>query len=525
MKKTISISIASTLFYVEEDAYARLESYLAAIRIQFSDNLDGAEILADIEGRIAEKFSEANSKIVTLADVELVIKSMGEANELGSEETTTSRLRGAKKLYRDGDSKVIAGISGGLAHYFGIDASIVRIFFVLTLFFGGIGIIAYVLLWIVIPEATTPSQKLEMRGEPVTIAMMSSMIKDRINTLGTTEKAGRIAQLFNKLFKGIGIIFASIIPLIRIIAGTLLTFIGFVASLGITVGAGILLFNSSVIASWTGAMIHGPLAWILGIAIYIASIIPLLVVFFGGLTLLRKKNMLLRISSIPLLALWFLSLVAGGVAVSKVAINNASREETIRENIVLPLDIAEPFTAIDARDAVHAVIVPAKETSVAIEGTTQQINNTLVEVVDGVLVINRKERLPVCFFCFEGKPRVTITVATPLIERITASDASSVEGTGISAPALSIKASDASHVELTGTVGTLTIELSDASSYRGEGLSATDAVIFARDASSARVLVTKTLAATAQDASSIRYTGTPIVTKHTSDASSVTAEH
>ena len=58
-----------------------------------------------------------------------------------------------KKLNRSVKDKVIGGVAGGLAEYFEIDPVIVRVLFVVSLFFGGAGFIAYIIMWIIIPEA------------------------------------------------------------------------------------------------------------------------------------------------------------------------------------------------------------------------------------------------------------------------------------------------------------------------------------------------------------------------------------
>lgn len=57
-----------------------------------------------------------------------------------------------KKLYRSNSDKMIGGVAGGIAEYFEVDPTIIRILFVLALFFGGGGLIAYVILWIIVPE-------------------------------------------------------------------------------------------------------------------------------------------------------------------------------------------------------------------------------------------------------------------------------------------------------------------------------------------------------------------------------------
>ena len=56
-----------------------------------------------------------------------------------------------KKLYRSRKDTKIAGVCGGIAEYFNVDSNIIRLLAVLTIFFGGGGIIAYIIAWIIIP--------------------------------------------------------------------------------------------------------------------------------------------------------------------------------------------------------------------------------------------------------------------------------------------------------------------------------------------------------------------------------------
>ena len=57
------------------------------------------------------------------------------------------------KLYRSVRDRMIAGVCGGLAEYFNIDSTIVRIIFLLLIFGEGAGLIAYIFAWVVIPES------------------------------------------------------------------------------------------------------------------------------------------------------------------------------------------------------------------------------------------------------------------------------------------------------------------------------------------------------------------------------------
>ena len=86
-----------------------------------------------------------------------------------------------KKMFRDPEHKVIGGVSGGIAAYFGIDIVAVRLLFIVFTIFFGIGFIVYIVLWIALPEAKSLTDRMEMQGEPVTLSNIESNIKKNLN--------------------------------------------------------------------------------------------------------------------------------------------------------------------------------------------------------------------------------------------------------------------------------------------------------------------------------------------------------
>jgi phage shock protein PspC (stress-responsive transcriptional regulator) len=205
MKKTISINIGGVIFHIEEDGYEKLKGYLSSIQKYFSSFEDSTEILADIEGRVAERFlnkQKTDSKqVISLADVEELIAAMGtvadfeaieQSEDLISEPLTSAvpksvtehqydaaysapapepaKTTGPRKLYRDLRRKLIGGVAAGLAHYFTIDPLWVRLIFLMMVvgflplqgvmnlnledFFGplaGLSVIIYIAMWIAFP--------------------------------------------------------------------------------------------------------------------------------------------------------------------------------------------------------------------------------------------------------------------------------------------------------------------------------------------------------------------------------------
>ena len=191
MKKTVSINLNGLVFYIDEDAYTRLRSYLDKLEAWFRNKDGAAEIIIDIENRIAELFEEKVQPgvgVVTLPMVEEVIKIMGEPEEFEDPDsgfenestgTTGTYYKAPKRLYRDIDDRVFGGVCSGIAAYFNIDVVLVRVIFGILPFVSvGVIIPVYIVLWIAVPPAVTTAQKLQMRGEPINISNIEKTIKD-----------------------------------------------------------------------------------------------------------------------------------------------------------------------------------------------------------------------------------------------------------------------------------------------------------------------------------------------------------
>lgn len=192
MKKTFTINISGIIFHIDDDAYDKLNRYLEAIKRHFTSTEGKDEIISDIENRVAEILQEKvhdNKQVVTLEDVNDIISIMGEPYEISDEETEPPvddsyyTRKSIKRLYRDPDSKMIGGVCSGMGAYFNIDPIWFRLIFIITAFIGLSGIIVYLVLWLVIPEARTTAEKLEMRGEKVNVANIEKSIKDEIEHL------------------------------------------------------------------------------------------------------------------------------------------------------------------------------------------------------------------------------------------------------------------------------------------------------------------------------------------------------
>lgn len=181
MKRVMNACIGGRSFTLNDDAYNRLDAYLRHFREKLTvPDAQKAEVMDEIEGRISDLFFQEvgdSSRVVTLQMVEKVVSTLGMPD--GSAETGYAYSSAfpedkvPRKLYRDMDNKGVAGVCAGLAHYFEIDVTIIRIIMLVALIMGTSGFWIYVVLWIAVPKAETPAQKCEMRGIPATAENMA----------------------------------------------------------------------------------------------------------------------------------------------------------------------------------------------------------------------------------------------------------------------------------------------------------------------------------------------------------------
>ncbi|MBQ5902719.1 MAG: PspC domain-containing protein [Alistipes sp.] len=161
MKETVNVNIGSVAFTLDDDAYRTLKHYLKRIenRLPATDK----ETLDDIEHRVAELLSEklySPQQVVTLAEVESAMQQIGDPDTFGKareadpemEQEQEQAQPSVKRLYRPRVNRSIAGVCSGIADYFNLDVTLIRLVTFLMIFLGSLSIWIYVILWIVIPE-------------------------------------------------------------------------------------------------------------------------------------------------------------------------------------------------------------------------------------------------------------------------------------------------------------------------------------------------------------------------------------
>ncbi|RZM14921.1 MAG: PspC domain-containing protein, partial [Pedobacter sp.] len=233
MKKTLNINIGNSIIHIEEDAYEILTAYLNEVKSHFSGSADDFEIVTDIENRVAEMFSEILLKeqrqAVVMADVQLIIAQMGSVKDFEQEDAEVSDViqpvnEGVKKLYRDTDHAVIAGVCSGLGHYLHIDERWIRVFMLLTILLGGSGILAYIVMWIIIPRAVTRSEKMYMRGEAVNLQGFFKNFEEEMAANQLMKRSGGLVKevvfALDRLVGALGKTIVKIIAVIIMIMGS-----------------------------------------------------------------------------------------------------------------------------------------------------------------------------------------------------------------------------------------------------------------------------------------------------------------
>jgi phage shock protein PspC (stress-responsive transcriptional regulator) len=228
MKKTLTVNLNGRVFHIDEDAYYLLDKYLNNLRIHFRREEGRDEILADFEARIEELLSERvrlGYNVITIADVESVIAQVGRPSDFdeneddSAEEKSAAREEpltgGKKKFYRNPDDKMIGGLCSGIAAFLGWNVVAVRIVAAILVPATTLWIVpVYLLLWLIVPEAVTAEQKLQMQGKPITVENIGKVVADSVENVKQTALKGGllvwfvdfIAAFFKVCLVGLGLV-------------------------------------------------------------------------------------------------------------------------------------------------------------------------------------------------------------------------------------------------------------------------------------------------------------------------------
>jgi phage shock protein PspC (stress-responsive transcriptional regulator) len=242
MKKTISVNIKGLNFIIEEDAYEILQNYLKRLEDALQSVESAKEIIEDVELRIAELCSEviaARKQVIEEDDIRSILNKLGEPEQFIEEQEHTeshqyTENRSEKRIFRDTDKGMIAGVCAGIASYTNLDIAIIRAIFVVFLIFGGFGVPLYFVLWIIIPRAASTIDKLRMQGKPITVESLREEVEQAADRITKTSKrfAHKIEheERFTNSFKSIGRLFSVLFGLGFLVLGliSLVLFLTFI---------------------------------------------------------------------------------------------------------------------------------------------------------------------------------------------------------------------------------------------------------------------------------------------------------
>lgn len=287
MKKTLNINLAGFPFTIDEDAYNLLKDYLDTIRYAFDTNDDSVEIASDIESRIAELLlenEESGVRIITFDEVSKIIERIGQPSEFIEVEdevrisddgkpaeqeikiesgptpppyTGTPAPPVRKKLFRDPQNSMLGGVCSGLAAYLNMDPTIIRIITVVLFFLSATTVaIAYIILWIVVPEARTPLQRMQMMGQDTTMENIGKTVTENfqgetVPNVETNKSQNSTKRFISNAFSVLVKIFVILCVIIGVPILLLLLFILFACVIGLFAG-GISLFGETDLASIYG---------------------------------------------------------------------------------------------------------------------------------------------------------------------------------------------------------------------------------------------------------------------------------
>ncbi len=574
MNKTISVNLGGRNFFIEEQAYNKLNAYLNAIKLRFAQYPGSEEIVSDMEGRIGEKFSEKYQNtpqaVISEADVDSLIVELGSVEDIAGEEgdkdgskKSQSTFSG-KRLMRNGDDKIIAGVCSGLAAYFDIDPFIFRIIFGVLIFAWGTIIPIYLLLWLIMPEAKTVTEKMQMRGEPVNLNSIGETIKERAEEFkqhvhnvkenkewhewkeefkdkaksagnemaGVAQKGGKgLGGFLRKLLSGITKIIIAFVKIIsKIICLVLIIAFGIaIASLTLSFVAAVFNSNSPYLGLPLSGIAHGAVYYILLLLAYIIALIPLMLLFMFVIRLFTNKPSSLKASvGFSLFGVWLMALILGAALGARYIpgyvdqVKNSPQLQTVNK-----VYDAKGFNKLELSNSIRFTLIQGKEFSVKASGWAMDLDRLNVEVSGDTLKVSENFRGP-CIFCFNGNPTVEIVAPEYLI--IKASNSTFIQSNNLVSTSTILSLSNSSHAEinfntkelivnisnssvanLTGSSTNITAHLSNSSYLAARDLLTQAADITTTNSSLANVNVRDNLKYSSSNSSRIYYLGNPFL--------------
>lgn len=354
MKEITRIHLAKTPFSVEVDAKKSLEQYLDSIQKNMHAE---PEAMREIEARMVELLAErgvSKDGVISYDDVVAVQQQMGEPQDFADGEAPetvdtaeTNASKPTKRLMRDPDNAILGGVCAGIAAYWGINPLWVRLLFIFSPFITfGTSLLIYIVLWISMPEAQTAAEKLQMRGEEVTLDSLK-------NFSFTDNKKTQVKNTFIKI--------------VQVITSFVLIMITFGLLVAVPVG----LFAGASVISWMDGFAAQP--WALGLLISALVGGAAAVTLFGVLTSSAIKWHFTRTALIAVI----ISTVIGAFCISSSAIfgtqtlRELARDEerlTKTMTVELPKSLeGVKYADVTSNGLVSRQAIPSQETKIEVK--------------------------------------------------------------------------------------------------------------------------------------------------------------
>ncbi|MDP4241029.1 MAG: DUF2807 domain-containing protein [Bacteroidota bacterium] len=549
MKKTLTVNLNNIVFHIDDDAYEMLQTYLSEIADHFQSDDERKEIMNDIEARIAELFNEKlqkNKNVVNLTDVEEIIEVMGKPSQYtGDEEEpetppkTDKKQPKSRRFYRDPENAILGGIAGGLAAYFNLDVTLIRIILVILVFLGvGFIIPIYIVVWFVAPAALTASQRLEMQGEDVTV----ENIKTEVNNVKNYMESEKFKQSAQSVGERILEILRWFFKIIFGFVGVLVGLVGIVVIGALILALFLLLFDPSVlngfapdlISNWALITPEKTVLMIVSLILLIGS--PIFLLIYWSTHMVSGRRNTSHTASWVVLILWlaglFMFYSVGANTLFHIHNHNGHQfsinwsdddkpigNETRKLGSYHAVDISGNFELTLKKDSLQSVTVTSPDDFLS-KVVTKVENGVLYVYSDGIL-LNRTIKLTVS----SDSIRSLVAKGACKIEtdnQLVAPDFS-LELRGASEANLDLKVTGqisldtkgASKVELAGSCKTFKLNGFGASKIEAESLIAKEVDAHLTGATHAQVYASESLNAEARGASEIDCQGHPKYVKKT----------
>ncbi len=554
MKKTLTVNLNSIVFHIDDDAFDMLQRYLHEIADHFQSEDEKKEIMADIEARIAELFSEKlqkNKNVVTLSDVEEIIEIMGKPSQYTDEEEEAPKAQKddkkqqkSRRFYRDPENSILGGIAGGLAAYFNIDVTWIRIILVVLVFLGvGFIIPIYIVVWFVAPAAVTASQRLEMQGEDVTV----ENIKTEINNVKNYMESEKFKHSASSVGERILLILRWFFKIIFGFIGVVLGMVGIIVIGALILALFLVIFEPTVLHGFgldgfsNLGMISPEKMIFLVISLILLIGGPIFILIYWAIRLISGHHQSNHSISWVILILWFAGLFmffsVGGSALVHFRNNEGHPlsftwsdedkplvDEVRRLDPFHAIEISGNFELILKKDSAHNVVVSSPE-DFNLKVITK-VENGVLHIYSEHFLLNRTLKISVSSDSLKNilaKGACKINTENQLVSKefslvlLGASEADldlNIAGT------LNLETKGASKVDIKGTCHTLKVNGVGASEIEATELIAKNADILVTGATHANVYATESLNAEAKGASDIDCKGHPKSIKKTEHVSS-----